>query len=201
MRGDRDRAAGALDRGALVDVRELLAVLVDDDDLGADRDEAAAALDADAVQVLVEARGDRDALARARAGLDDRVLADRGVGVAGHVDDEHGGADGDEAALDEPTRPKKSSASLAFTLTLPPAVTCAPSWMAATVPSGIDVSLTALEAMPVWAVKFDLAVVLCWRMRVLAGSVSLLDASESMICVQPLVPAVPEAERSASAWR
>jgi len=33
---------------------------------------------------------------------------------------------------------------------------------------------------------------------VLAGSVLLWDASESMIRVHPLVPAVPEAERSAS---
>ena len=97
-----------------------------------------------------------------------------------------------------PTRPKKSSRSLATTPTAPPARISAPSWIAATVPSGIEVSLTAFDAMPVWAVKEDFAVALFCAIFWLAGSVSLLP-SESMIFVQPLVPAVPDADRSASA--
>ena len=71
--------------------------------------------------------------------------------------------------------------------------------MAATVPSGIEVSLTALEAMPFWAVKEDFAVALRWAIFWLAGSVSLLP-SESMIFVQPLKPLEPDADLSASAW-
>src|SRR6185437_16581885 len=102
---DVDAAARLRDLGAGVDVRVLLAVVVDDGDLSSDPDETTGAGYRIRRGVLGQVRLDENRPARAR---DRRVLLDPGVGRGLDVSDHQPDTDAHEAAADRAADPEQA---------------------------------------------------------------------------------------------